>query len=63
MSKWTHAICDDCWDKKNPERPSPRRASGDREICCFCAMGTNSGIYIREDPAKLKCERVHSADA
>jgi hypothetical protein len=51
MSNWTHAICDDCWDERYPDRnKSPRRGMGDLEMCCWCGKDTNSGIYIREDP-------------
>ena len=51
MSDWTHAICSDCWDKRHPDRPSPRAGRGEWEACCFCGKGTVSGIYVREDPA------------
>ncbi len=55
MSSWTHAICDDCWDAKRPERPSPRDGKGEPTMCCFCGAPTASGIYVREDPKKTKC--------
>lgn len=47
---WTHAICDDCWDKKNPDRPSPRSNVGEMELCCYCGKKTRSGIYVRGNP-------------
>ena len=54
-SVWTHAICDDCWDEDHPGQPSPRYGSGDAEKCCWCGEPTRSGIYLRQDPASLKC--------
>lgn len=50
MSPWTHYICDDCWDKQNPERQSHRMNSGSSATCCFCGGPTASGIYVRRDP-------------
>lgn len=47
---WTQPCCDDCWDERNPDRPSPRRGQGTAEICCHCAGMTFSGIYVRVDP-------------
>lgn len=47
---WTQAICDDCWDNQNPERPSPRAGAGEAEQCFFCDKPTESGIYVRADP-------------
>jgi hypothetical protein len=42
---WTQAVCDDCWDERNPDRLSPRRGSGYHETCCWCGGNTRSGIY------------------
>jgi hypothetical protein len=47
---FTQPLCDDCWDKKYPERPSPRKGQGDVEQCCMCGKMTLSGIYFRIDP-------------
>lgn len=59
MSEWTHPICDDCWDDENPTRPSPRRGEGDDENCCFCGLGTTSGIYVRKDPDEAPHHSYH----
>jgi len=53
MSNWTHAICDDCWDKQHPDRPSPRAGEGETECCCWCGAATWSGIYLRADPKDM----------
>jgi hypothetical protein len=57
MSRWTHSICQDCWDKKNPDRQAFRLASvgHDEEKCCYCGKPHTSGIYVREDPAQVPC--------
>lgn len=57
--EWTHAICDNCWDEQNPDRPSPRTHEGSHETCCFCSQGTISGIYVRADPKETACKGVH----
>lgn len=50
---WTHAICDDCWKRRFPERQPHRVRQIDNlaDICCYCHIPTDSGIYFREDPA------------
>lgn len=59
MSRWTHSICDDDWDKLNPDRPSLRIGAGEFETCCFCGEEHWSGIYIRQVPAGLLCGGDH----
>lgn len=56
MSKWNHAICDECWTSKNPDREPVRLMSHPVETCCFCGTKTNSGIRVRHDPKDLECE-------
>jgi hypothetical protein len=57
VSNWTHAICDEDWDRLNPERPSPRTGAGAFERCCWCGDPTFSGLYLRFDPYALPfCE-------
>lgn len=51
---WTQAICNDCWDKREPDRPSPRSNQGGGEFCAYCGDATVSGIYVRDDPANVK---------
>ena len=59
MSKWTHAICNECWNARNPEREPYRVTEAEEEKCCFCGLETLSGIYTREDPSKTLCKGVH----
>jgi len=55
---WTHRICEDCWNERNPDRiatkiiPMYARV----EECCFCHKDTASGIYIRHNPKELNCK-------
>lgn len=50
MSDWTAMpVCDVCWDRQHPDKPSPRLGIGATEICCQCGDLTNSGIYVRLD--------------
>lgn len=60
MSKWTHFICEPCWNDRNPDREPVRVIKSfdgpDTLQCCFClTLSENSGIYVRKDPAKTPC--------
>lgn len=55
MSKWTHSICGSCWLEREGERPAVRAQNAD-DVCCFCGTKTALGIYIRQDPATVKCQ-------
>jgi hypothetical protein len=67
MTRWTHSLCNDCWDKRNPDRPSPRADVGADDICCSCGARHKSGLYWREDPNKkaagLICLGLHGEGA
>ncbi len=52
---WTHRICENCWNIKNPDREPVKVKDGEKEICCFCSEETASGIYVRHNPQELKC--------
>jgi hypothetical protein len=55
-SHWTHAICAKCWAERKPDKPlQPKNAGqGMLEVCCFCGVTTQDGIYLRADPAEPK---------
>lgn len=59
QSPWTHTICEDCWNEKNPERTATKMEAGASEKCCYCSEYTRSGIYIRDDPNTLRCRGEH----
>jgi hypothetical protein len=59
MSKWTHSICTECWEKKYPGRGAHRLLKADTEKCCFCGKEHASGIFVREHPADMECNGVH----
>lgn len=50
---WTHAICDQDWFIKNPNR-QPIRVTDleNQDTCCYCGQPTN-GIYVRDDPKQV----------
>jgi len=50
---FTQPVCDECWDLRYPDRPSPRLGQGPQERCCDCTTLTSSGIYIRVDPSTV----------
>ena len=60
MSKWTHAICEGCWKKHNPNRVPIQFLLAEEEKCCFCGNITTAGIYIRHDPKELPCKGIHN---
>jgi hypothetical protein len=68
MSRWTHSICEACWNKKNPDRQAVRAVytEQERQVCCFCLQAHQSGIYVRANPADLPCngtEVVHKSES
>lgn len=56
---WTQAICEACWNERNPDRPATaiKPEFADEERCCWCGKATRSGIYVRADPAKVPYPR------
>jgi hypothetical protein len=63
MSRWTHSICEGCWEKRDPNREPVRVKDREVEIYCFCGLTHASGIYVREDPAKTLCRGTFFHDA
>jgi hypothetical protein len=49
---WTQPCCDECWEAEVSPSINPRRLKIGREteICVYCGLWTQSGIYIRIDP-------------
>jgi hypothetical protein len=54
MAEWTHPICWVCWERRAPGKSPLRLRNPPPEKCCICGEETKSGIFIREDPAKVK---------
>jgi hypothetical protein len=65
MSVWNHVICEACWNRKNPGRPPVKLyvSGGHYETCCYCSAATCAGIHVRENPADMPCNGVHSEEA
>ena len=55
VGDWNHAICDNCWKIREPNKV-PIRVIGleEIEICCWCGCNGN-GIFVREDPKIVPC--------
>lgn len=64
MSRWTHPICETCYDKKYPGAVPFGLTIEYREVeqCCFCLGLTFAGIYVRHDPDEIMCKGEHGAD-
>ena len=66
MSKFTHNICYDCWNIRNPDRKAIRVSTArmNPDKCCYCGKDTNSGIYIRDNPdaPDMLCHGIHKDD-
>lgn len=52
MSRWTHNLCEKCWNERNPGRDASRLVEDVRaeEVCCNCGTPNRDGIYQRADP-------------
>lgn len=48
---WTQPCCEPCWEQRNPGRAPTRLREPKDENCVFCGLSTESGIYVRIDPA------------
>ena len=55
MSKWTHPICEKCWWEREPAHHPTRLKEPEDETCCYCGGVADTGIYRRDDPAKMRC--------
>jgi hypothetical protein len=55
MSRFTHLVCEDCWKQIEPGRVPVRVIDSRTNECCFCGQITNSGIFVRRNPADLSC--------
>jgi hypothetical protein len=55
-SNWTHAICPRCWTREWGAKTPARLVEGETEICCFCGVDTDAGIYVRRDPRETPCQ-------
>lgn len=53
MPRWTHAVCDECWEAQEPGALPVRLREPKLDYCGWCARKTESGIYRRADPADV----------
>jgi hypothetical protein len=50
-------MCDTCWEDRNPDREPVRvthNLSYKAEICAWCGQPTAGGIYVRQDPTRVR---------
>ena len=50
---WTQPICDDCYQRRYPDRMPSVLLNPSPETCCDCGADTLHGIYVRVDPATV----------
>lgn len=55
ISRFTHPLCNECWEKRHGIRTPTRLVILQRvdETCCCCGTTTKSGIYVRAVPSDL----------
>lgn len=55
MSRWTHPVCDGCYQILEPGREPIKIEPEHREqeVCCYCGSIDWDGIYYRYDPQKM----------
>lgn len=49
-SKYTHALCPQCYSEVMPGRVPTQVKDADEEVCCRCRVLTTDGIYWRGEP-------------
>lgn len=59
LTPWRHAICDKCWQKREPGKEPIRLKDADPVDCCFCNKRTHSRIFVRADSADMPCGGRH----
>jgi len=62
MSKWTHLVCDGCWNKKYPGRMPARITTPRIVVCCLCMKLLKGGIVLHADPADFLCGGSHEGE-
>ena len=61
MSKFTHNICEDCWNIKNPDKQVIKTYVDyrDGDKCCYCGNIHCSDIFVRDLPSNCACNGEH----
>jgi hypothetical protein len=73
MDRWTHAICDACWEKQRllpldrqlslcVRLPRSVRIARRRPMpmpCCYCGEAAWSGRFVNQDPDEARCNGRH----
>lgn len=59
-SAWTHTLCELCAAVRRGDTGPQIVRDAHFEKCCQCGKACY-GIFIREDPAQMRCKGVHPA--
>jgi hypothetical protein len=61
---WNQAICETCWNERNPDRQAHRLIPdvAEEETCSYCGKSTRHGIYVRDEPATVSYPRARAED-
>ena len=64
MSKWTHSLCEACYQVLETEREpaQPVESIRERAVCGRCQKSHHSGISYRGDPQQFTCGGRHEED-
>lgn len=68
---WTHPICERCWLESQEWTPEtgirlPYRLNADESeihICAYCGYLTFVGIFVRDNPSKVKFPREENNES
>lgn len=58
IGAWSHVMCEECWVFLRTGVPY-RTISSPAKKCCYCDKESNTGIYVRGNPATTPCKGQH----
>ena len=59
MARWTHRLCAECFEARQPGRPAHGVVGDSGTRCCACGLGP-ARIPYRDDPKRYRyCRFVH----
>jgi hypothetical protein len=59
-------MCLPCWEDRYPGREPHVVLDSPTVMCCYCGNFAENGIYLRQDPAEVRCRGkggIHVGDA
>lgn len=62
MTRWTHNLCQQCWDGTHPGGEKPfSKLKNTEDHCCICGKLNRDGIYYKWNPKEMPCGGKHSS--